>query len=225
MKKIVQWLNPLKILREQTRICRICFGEIHDDFYFFVGKRNPQICEKCWAKFRPIFISFKYNNINALSIYNYDETIKNLLYQFKGCFDIELAPIFLEKFSRELHLKYEKFIIVPIPSHFEDDKLRGFNHVEKIFESLNLPFEFLLQKTERIKQSDRSAGDRGKISEILALKQQVSLEGKNILLVDDVFTTGSTMKAAINLIEQLHPKKIEILVLSKTVFATTNSPN
>lgn len=215
----------MKILRGPTKICRICFDEIHDDFYFFVGKRKPEICEKCWSKFRPIFTQFKVDNINAISIYNYDETIKNLLYQFKGCFDIELSNIFLEKFCRELHLKYEKFTIVPIPSHFEDDKTRGFNHVVKMFECLKLPFEFALEKTVRIKQSDRSATDRQNISEILAIKKDANISGKNILIVDDVYTTGSTMRAAINLVRKCNPRKIEVLVLSKTVFNEANSPN
>lgn len=214
----------MKILRPQTRICRICFNEIHDDFYFFLGKRKPQICENCWAKFRPVFMTFKIDNINAISIYNYDETIKNLLYQFKGCFDIELAEVFLEKFARELRLKFENFVIVPIPSHFEDDKKRGFNHVVKIFECLKLPFEFALEKTEQIKQSDRNAQDRNKIGEIMRIKPNVSLTGKKVLMVDDVFTTGSTMRAAIKLVQTLNPKKIEVLVLSKTIFAMSDSP-
>lgn len=214
----------MKILREQTRICKICFSEIKDDSYFFLGKRKQQICKKCWANFVPIFHSFKVQNINALSIYNYDENIKTLLYQFKGCFDIELAEVFLEKFARELHQKYENFVIVPIPSYFEDDKTRGFNHVVKMFEPLKLPFEFALEKKKKMKQSDLSAQERNKVREVLGLKKNVSLQNKRILLVDDVFTTGSTMNAALDLIKKCHPKKICILVMSKTVFVTDNSP-
>ena len=36
-----------------------------------------------------------------------------------------------------------------------------------------------------------------------------------ILLVDDVFTTGSTMRACISLLQEKHPKRIHVLVLSK----------
>ena len=41
---------------------------------------------------------------------------------------------------------------------------------------------------------------------------------KNILIVDDVFTTGSTIRAAIDLVKQAKPKNIKVLVMAKTVF-------
>ena len=40
--------------------------------------------------------------------------------------------------------------------------------------------------------------------------------GKKVLIVDDVFTTGSTVNAMIDLIKPKNPKKIKILVMSKT---------
>jgi xanthine phosphoribosyltransferase len=43
-----------------------------------------------------------------------------------------------------------------------------------------------------------------------------------ILIVDDVFTTGSTLNAAIDLIKQGQPKNIKVLVLSKTIYKTLN---
>ena len=50
----------------------------------------------------------------------------------------------------------------------------------------------------------------------MALKENVSLENHDVLIVDDIYTTGSTMKAAINLVEKLNPKEIKVLVLAKT---------
>ena len=39
---------------------------------------------------------------------------------------------------------------------------------------------------------------------------------RNILIVDDVFTSGSTVRSMVNLIKTKHPKRIEILIIAKT---------
>lgn len=177
-----------------------------------------RICMKCYREITPAFIKFKVGNYKALAIYEYNERIKKLLYQFKGCFDIEIFDIFLSRFARELRLMYFDYIMVPIPSYKEDDEIREFNHVEEMFKVLKLKTERVLEKTEKIKQANLSFKQRKEIKNFLKITNGDAIRNKKILLVDDVYTTGSTMSAAISLIEQYHPKRIEILVMSKTSF-------
>ena len=177
-----------------------------------------RICMKCYREITPTFIKFKVGNYKALAIYEYDERIKKLLYQFKGCFDIEIFDVFLSRFARELRLMYFDYIMVPIPSYREDDEIREFNHVEEMFKVLKLKTERALEKTEKIKQANLSFKQRKEIKNFLRITNGDAIRNKKILLVDDVYTTGSTMSAAISLIEQYHPKRIEILVMSKTSF-------
>ena len=179
---------------------------------------NCNVCSHCLRELDAKFISFKVDKYKALAIYEYDDRIKSLLYQFKGCFDIEIADIFLIRYVRELKIMYEGYVVVPIPSYKEDDEIREFNHVVEMFKILKLKMAPLLIKTKKIKQADRSLKERQEINKYLELTNQTELKGKKVLLVDDVYTTGSTMKAAINLVEQCHPKKIEILVMSKSPF-------
>lgn len=138
------------------------------------------------------------------------------LYQFKGCYDYELKDIFLDYYKDYLKIKYVNYIIIPAPSYKKHDEERGFNHIEEIFKCLNKKMLHLIEKNEDIKQSDNSYENRKKIKKILTIHNGEMIKNKKILLVDDVFTSGSTIKAMIKLVKMYKPKKIKVLVLSKT---------
>ena len=111
-------------------------------------------------------------------------------------------------------MKYFGYYIVCIPSSLEDDKKRGFNHVEEIFKLLNLNHINVLRKKFAFKQSDLPKKEREKIIDKLEVIDGFKIKDKKILLVDDVLTTGSSIKSAIRLITKYHPKDIKVLVLA-----------
>ena len=162
------------------------------------------------------FIFFNVDRYNALSIYDYNPFIRKLIYQYKGCYDYELCDVFLHDFYKTLKLSYYNRTIIPIPSYKNDDELRGFNHVMEIFNKMGLKVLDILEKTEKHKQATSTVNSRHEIYKFLTLKEQVDLSNKHVLLVDDIYTTGSTMKSAIMLIEKLNPKSIKVLVVAKT---------
>lgn len=174
------------------------------------------LCRDCRIAMEPKFISFKVNTYKGLSIYYYTQFIRQLIYQYKGCFDYELNEIFMNMFYRELKLLYSSYYLVPIPSFKEDDEKRGFNHVVEIFNNLGLKTLDLLEKVNEHKQAKSNYNERQKVYKSLALKSHLDLRKKKILLVDDIYTTGATMKSAINLVEKLNPKEIKVLVIAKT---------
>ena len=203
-------------LRRPMRVCKICFHNFFDDSLIHLANNNLCICKNCLKDIRAKFIKFDVDGVSAVSIYDYDDRIQSLLYQFKGCYDYELKDVFLGRYNRELSIRYKNYIIVPIPSYVEDDEEREFNHVVEIFKSLKLQMLFLLKKTARVKQATSTSSQRKNINKHIELIDKPDLSNKKILIVDDVYTTGSTMKAAISLIRQLNPKKIRVLVISKT---------
>lgn len=164
----------------------------------------------------PKFISFRVDRYSALAIYEYNPFIKNQIYTFKGCFDYELKDIFLNLFINELKQRYRGYIIIPVPSYKKDDEIRGFNHVTEVFKLLDLEMLEIIEKTERFKQAEKGAKQRKEIRKFMRINQQIDLSKTNVLIVDDIYTTGSTMKTVINLVEKLNPKSISVLVLAKT---------
>ena len=175
-----------------------------------------RICSACQKEMEPKFIRFKVDEYKATSIYDYNPFIKKLIYQYKGCYDYELNKVFIEAFAREIKLRYFGYTLIPIPSFKKEDEERGFNHVIEIFKNVRLPMLEIIEKTEKHKQATSTVNSRHKVYKVLALNSEIDLSKKRILMVDDIYTTGSTMKSAINLVEKLNPKRIEVLVIAKT---------
>ena len=177
---------------------------------------NIPICRSCQNEMKPKFIKFKAEGHPATSIYYYNPFIKKLIYQYKGCYDYELNKAFISMFAREIRIRYLNYVVVPIPSYKKEDEERGFNHVIEIFKNLGLEMLEIIEKTEKHKQAKSSVNSRHQVYKFLALSAHPDLRKKKVLLVDDVYTTGSTIKSSINLIEKLNPKRIEVLVIAKT---------
>ena len=128
-----------------------------------------------------------------------------------------MREVFLNLFLKELSIKYKGYIVVPVPSFSKDDERRGFNHVEEVFSLLGLAMKKALIKTSHFKQAEKGAKKRQQIRKHLTLIPNISLKNEDVLIVDDIYTTGATLKTAINLIEKLNPRSIKILVLAKTI--------
>ena len=199
-----------------TRNCLICFKKVNiTDFCRLFNAEIP-ICQACQTEMEPKFISFRVDNHKATSLYDYNTFIRKLIYQYKGCYDYELHKVFLDRYAKEIKLRYFSHYVIPIPSYRNEDEERGFNHVVETFKSLGLNMLNIIEKTEKHKQAVSTISQRKEVYKFLELNSHPDLSKKKILIVDDVYTTGSTMKAAIHLIEKLNPKKIDVLVVAKT---------
>ena len=178
--------------------------------------RIPTICHDCFLELDPVLKRFYVDDIECFHIYFYNQKVQELLYQFKGCSDYELRTTFLEYYATYLNIKFNGYTIVPAPSHKESDEERGFNHVEEMFKILKLKMIKCIHKTGKVKQADLTTKEREKIGKHLTI-DDIDLSDKKILLVDDVFTTGSTIKSMIKLVQEKGAKKVKVLVMSKTI--------
>ena len=95
----------------------------------------------------------------------------------------------------------ENSVFIPIPLHKTKKRKRGFNQSEliakELSKSLNIPLKTdILVKTKKTQtQTNLTKEQRAEnVKNAFIIKNPQSIEGKTVFLVDDVFTTGSTMK-------------------------------
>jgi len=206
----------LRRSKPKIAVCRMCFLDIRDINLHHLLFESGAICQKCQDQFRTIMLSFVIFGVKGLALYDYNEAMRSALYKFKGCGDIELAPAFLDYHRLFLKARYHGYTIIPAPSHASHDEERGFNHVKMIFSLLKLPIADCLIKTSDVKQADLSFDERQNIRARLEWRIGQSIEGKKVLLVDDVITTGATIKACLELIREHKPKMVRVLVMART---------
>lgn len=113
--------------------------------------------------------------------------------------------------------------IVCIPLHQSKEKTRGYNQLDgfgnELSKQLNIPFykDYLIKTTKTKTQTKKSMWQRAESkSEFIVNTKYTDLQNKNILLIDDVMTTGSTLEIAGKCILNNSTNKISILTMAYT---------
>ena len=112
-------------------------------------------------------------------------------------------------------------LIVPVPLHEKKEAKRGYNQSEMICnglaEILGMPVvtDNLYRTAENTTQTRKSVFERYENTQgIFGLKNPAEFEGKHILIVDDVLTTGSTVEACIQALLQAKNTRISVFTLA-----------
>lgn len=164
---------------------------------------------------------------DRLSLFHYRGPIKAMIHDLKFEFVSDIVPELALFMSRTLKsrfpslLKYwqeNQFVLVPIPLHPHRQNWRGFNQVELLAKELspliNLKSQNLLIRSvntiPQTKIKDKLTRHTNITNAfVLSPHFQGGIKG-GFILVDDVYTTGSTMKSAISCL----PPSSEIWILT-----------
>ncbi len=144
----------------------------------------------------------------------YDEDssllVKNLKYGNRR----DLAETMTRLFFRYAETDDAFDVVTSVPLHREKQRQRGFNQSREIAlrvaEEMGLPYEETLVRTvntvsqTRLSYRERLRNMKGAFS----LGKDVDVRGKRILLVDDVVTTGATMKECAAVLRSAGAKRV-----------------
>lgn len=164
--------------------------------------------------FEELMYIFKYEGQVRKLILDYKFNEKSYLYKTFVNFLLKNEKIF------ENIKKYDK--IIPVPISKKRNKERGYNQsmliADEIANKTNLELvnNCLIKTKNIIEQSKLNKEDRQQnIQGVYSLQNERLITNKKILLVDDIYTTGSTVNECCKILQQANPKTIGVLVLAK----------
>lgn len=197
----------------------------------------PQVCPICERGsidgLKHSWCQQSYSPDGLMVIWSYEGVPRKLIHKLKYRFVSNLATEigsrvadFLKNYQRSNKKcpiwKEEKFLVVPIPLHWMRKNWRGFNHCEEVarvivkeigWELINLLVRKKMTKTQvGLKGEQRQKNVEGAFT----LNPDVAISRfSNILLFDDVWTTGATILEATKALKKAGLKKVWCLTLAK----------
>jgi len=214
--------------KEGTYLCEDCRATLDIcQFNYCLCENNPQTlppnsiqgkCPKCQDK--------KLSGLFSALPYKEKQLTKKLIYQFKYQPYLKdlaktLASLIIEHLilsSKNTNEIWENAVLIPIPLDKKKFKIRGYNQSEELAKELSkiLKIPVILDCLIKTKSTNPQM-ELGKIEREKNLQNAFDLQNcarsdltqfKKVFLVDDVYTTGSTMQECAKILKQAGAKQV-----------------
>lgn len=188
-----------------------------------------RLCGQCIASIKsnsmPPF-ELETASVMAYSACLYEGTLKELIHSFKYKGKITLADIFTKLMIDYIKKDPEIIdadIITPVPLHKTRLREREFNQsliiANGIAKEFDLPVKNILEKTRKTGyQNELTKSERlTNLKNAFAVRAGIDIEGKNVLLIDDVMTTGATLNECACTLLSGGAKKVTCFTLARGI--------
>ncbi|MEK7448180.1 MAG: ComF family protein [Planctomycetota bacterium] len=196
----------------QTDACLKCGESLGP----YVGtRRRCRNCETIHLKFDRAIGAARYDGVLRELIHRYKYNGEKLLVDF-------LAELLKNKLADENGLLKEINLIIPVPLHPARLRERGFNQSELLARylsrSLNIPVSqnHLVRVKKLPPQATLSRPERLRnLRDAFNVKNINPFKNKNILLIDDVLTTGATASSIADTLKKAGAGKVYVAVVGR----------
>lgn len=160
-------------------------------------------------------------------IFHYNDFLKKIISQIKYRLDLDLwrelalmiKPEQISKLSLYKRLKYD-FLLQTIPLHISKLRVRGFNQAKLVSDYFQNYLNFkkidvLIRRRETASQAQLTDDRKRRKNMRGAFTAYQNLQDKNIILVDDVVTSGATVKEATRVLKKSGAKTVFVLTLAR----------
>jgi len=189
--------------------CRACRTPFSDD-YPLDDNDLCMVCREGLANFDA-----------AYSFGSYEGTLQQLIHLFKYAKVETLAGPLSHFLMQALPLEANFDVIMAMPMHWRKRWERGFNQAELLADPVarryGLPLATILRRTRYTKSQAglTEAARRKNLRGSFRLKRPEQVAGKRVLLIDDVFTTGATLRAAAAVLKAAGVARVSALTLAR----------
>lgn len=205
-------------LDKKLPLCTQCIKDLpYTDFFNLI---DPPIEKTFWGR-------SEVQHVGALLFFTKDSLVQDLITQLKYHHNKKVGILLGRLIGQEIVVQ-EKFksidLLIPIPISHSRLNSRGFNQSQIIAIGIQQIFNRPIERHILIKlnwsgtQTKKNRSERLHADpDLFILKDLEKIKGKNILLIDDVLTTGATLEAAIQCLIQGAPASISIAVAAYTL--------
>lgn len=198
----------------------------------FCGKVDTKyICNNCIKTVNAIslnkidYYSDKFFK-NHLYIFKYEDIIREKIIKFKFENEAYLYRMFAEAvLNNKENINFiEKYdYLIPVPIHKKRKKQRGYNQSELIarkindeIKSIKLQTNIIIKYKNIVPQSTLNQnGRKENIKNVYKVINKEKIKNKKILILDDIFTTGSTVNECSRILKEAGAKEIGVLTIAK----------
>lgn len=199
-------------------LCPVCLSRFHylpkkNVCYGCHRVTNRRYCSDCltWKSLYPQY------NFHHEALFVYNKAMQEWFKAYKFSGDYRLRFCFSTILKHHFKTKKRKMII-PLPVSKQRKKIRGFNQVEGLLSAANIDYHaYLARISEDKPQSKKKKDERMNQPQpfIVIEKKREILRGKEVVLVDDIYTTGRTLFHAAEVILECKPAKLETFTLAR----------
>lgn len=148
------------------------------------------------------------------SLVTYSDFCKESIARFKFRGDYILSYAFASLMKGKLNsLQYDQLTSIPL----SDERLyeRGFNQSEAIIIAMGAHPESILARTHTEKQSKKSRSERIHLPQVFKITKPDKIKHKKILIIDDIYTTGSTLHHAAKLLKEAGAESVSSFTIAR----------
>lgn len=191
---------------------------------------KEHLCKKCEIKIKKYeinsiyIINNKYFN-EIFYIFKYKDIIRDYIIKYKFQNKAYLYQVFSEIILKNKKIcdnlkKYD--IIIPVPIGKKRKRQRGYNQSslisKEISKNMNLIYEAncLIKQKNTIEQSRLDKNKRKEnVQGVYKVLNKGKIVNKNIVLFDDVYTTGNTVNECAKVLKKSGVKSVGVLIFAK----------
>lgn len=205
----------MKISNVEQPLCETCGIALSPDL-FSSGSRTCADCPSTKIHFQKARACFQYQGVAA-----------ELIKAFKFNYKTDILPFFLDALSQGFQKDFHEDnidIIVPVPLHWTRHWRREFNQSELLASGLSEIIEIpcLPEALKRIRRT-KSQSRLKRMKRITNLKNAFAVidtklvSQKQVLLIDDVYTTGTTVNECSRVLRDAGAEKVFVLTVARAL--------